>query len=159
MELLVVVGIVMIIAAAALPSISTTISNMHLSSTASSLAGGLQSARYLAISTGCPVQITVSAQTYKAAAPTVSGTPPACSTTYPYPVYPTGGNPIIQYASSDVSCTTPQTVQFNPNGTVSAATAPGTTPTQTTFSFPLAQLSGTAIKTVNVSGIGYVSIQ
>jgi Tfp pilus assembly protein FimT len=150
----------------AVPIISTTMSNLHLSSAASSLSGAIQSARYQAISGGCPVQIAVSAQTYLVSAETITGTPPACSTTFAASSYGA-----IPYASSEISFTSitvgtgaavaintsnpSASFQLNPSGMVTAA---GTTVPPTSFSLVLSQTKGSGIKTISVSGMGYVKI-
>ncbi len=58
LEMLVVISVVGIMMAISLPIINTTLINMHVASAASSLSGAVQTARYQAISTGCPVQFT-----------------------------------------------------------------------------------------------------
>ena len=159
--MIVVVAISVILVAVAIPIANTTTTNLHLGSTSTSLSSALLSAHYLAISSGCPVQVSVSAQTYQLSGESVTGTPPACSTTYSYVCQGTNYTATacpVTYANSDVSCTNcspAQVVQFNSSGTVTAAA--GTVPTS--FALVIAPSSGTATKTVNISGMGYVKVQ
>jgi hypothetical protein len=177
LELLLVVAIGSLMVAVAVPIINTTMTNLHLGSAATGLSTAVQSARYLAISSGCPVQMTVSAHTYQEFAPATSGTPPACNITpYPYPALPVPYNQPITFASSEISVTSaslvsvsgtvlssltiPASLQFNPNGTVTATYAPGSAqPAPSNFSIVLSPSNGTARKTLFVSGVGNVKVQ
>jgi type II secretory pathway pseudopilin PulG len=156
LELVMVLAIAMILLKISLPVINTSLHNMHLNSAASSLAGAIQSARYQAISTGCPININVSATpvngmlTYQVATEPISGTPPACGASFV-----NGG--LIPYSSSDISvssATPSATLQLNPSGTV--GTVGVSTPTN--FTIALAQLNGAETKLVTVSGVGNVKI-
>jgi Tfp pilus assembly protein FimT len=153
-ELLIVVAIATVLTAGAIPIVSTTMSNMHLGSAASSLSGAIQSARYQAIATGCPIQIAVSSGTYQLSNEPVivTGTPPvpACSTTYSS----LGG--AVPYSSPDISLSpdTTQTLQLNPSGTI---TAVGSLAAQN-FTLVLALSNSSATKTVTVSGVGNVKV-
>jgi len=169
LELVLVVAIGTVMTAVGLPMIKNTMSNLHLGSAATSLATVIQSARYLAVSSGCPVQIAVSAQSYQlSAVQLTTATPPACngtaaSPTYSYycgGAYATAACPVT-YASSEISLSpsTTQTLQFNPSGIVSPAgntSVTGFTPQN--YSLTLAQTTGTQTKTVSVSGGGYVKV-
>jgi len=156
-ELLVVVAIAMILAAVSLPVITTTLYNMHLGSAASSLSGAIQSTRYQAISVGCPFTITVNASpanSYQLQTEAVSGTPPACATTYtnlPAPY----ANP-VPFANADVTIAATTTIVLNPSGTVSTVSTP-TIPAYPPISIVLAH--GATTKTVSVSGVGNVQVQ
>jgi Tfp pilus assembly protein FimT len=143
-----VVAVVLVMLKISLPVINTSLSNMYLGSAASSLAGAIQSARFQAISAGCPVQIAVSSTTYQISAESITGSPPACNTTF------ANVGSSIQFASSQISQSPSTTLQLNPSGTVTAVG--GTIPT--TFSLVLSQLKSTQTKTVNVSGMGYVKV-
>lgn len=175
-ELLFVVAVASIVTVSSIPVISTTMTNLHLGSSATSLASALQSARFRAISTGCQVQVAVSAQTYQVSGIQISGTPPSCVSTYSNwcaGVYSTAACP-VPYTTSEISTTSattvastgtvttellPLIVQFNPSGTITTSTTtPATTPPNS-FTFTLAKASGSSTtKTVNVSGAGYVKI-
>lgn len=180
-ELLIVVAIGSLMVVLALPNIINTMSNMHLGSSASSLAGAIQSSRYLAVSSGCSIQLSVSAQTYQVSSPQLTGNPPSCTSTYYYwcaatnPHYSATTPCPVPYTASEISATSASTVksdgtvissltspyilQFNPSGIVSPATPVGTTPVATNFSISLTQLRGSATKAVLVSGVGNVKIQ
>jgi type IV fimbrial biogenesis protein FimT len=147
-EMAVVVAIACIMLAIALPIITTTLKTMHVTSAASSLSGAIQAARYQAISTGCPVQFTTvpASNSYQLATEAISGTPPACASTYT-----NVGNP-VPFASSDV--TVPSvTFLLNPGGTVTS-TSVVTSPA----SFSMQVLNGNTSKTVTVNGVGNVTI-
>ena len=177
LELAIVVAIGSLMVAIAVPTINTTMTSFHLGSAATGLSSAVLSARYLAISSGCPVQMTVNARTYQEFAPATSGTPPACNTTpYPYPALPFPNNQAITFASSEISVTSaslvsvsgtvlssltiPVSLQFNPNGTVTATYTPGSTqPAPSNFSIVITPSSGTAKKTLFVSGVGNVKVQ
>lgn len=163
-ELALVVTISLTVLGVALPSITTTVTNMYLGSSATSLASGLQSARYQAISTGCPVEVAVSAQTYQVLTQKLNTavSPPQCGATYANvscnAMFSASSNcsatSSITYAGPQISLSpsTTVTLTFNPSGTV---TGPASMPT----SLVLAPPSGTATKTITVSGVGNVSIQ
>ena len=56
LELMIVVAISSVMTVVAIPIINTSISDMYLGSAATSLASEFSSARYQAISSGCPIQ-------------------------------------------------------------------------------------------------------
>jgi prepilin-type N-terminal cleavage/methylation domain-containing protein len=169
-ELMMVVLIAGIITAVSIPYITTTVSNMYLGSAASSLSGEFASARYQAISSGCPVQVTVNSQSYQVAAQCIigstspscpaSGTAQTCSSSFYN--YCGGGYTtsacLTPFAASQISVSTTSptnVIYFNSNGVVSTTTAAlGGVPT--TFTVTLQQLIGGTTKTVKVSGVGYV---
>jgi prepilin-type N-terminal cleavage/methylation domain-containing protein len=152
-ELMVVVAIVLVMLKISMPIINSTMSAMHLGSAASSLAAGIQSARYQAISNGCPMSITASTGSYQLAAESIAGTPPTCTTTF---VNVPGDMGLVQYATSDISLTSGTTTLYlNPNGTVTAIATGGV---PTSFGLVLKPSNGTATKTVNVSGVGNVKV-
>ena len=152
-ELMVVVAIVLVMLKISMPIVNSSMRAMHLGSAASSLAAGIQNARYQAISNGCPMSITVSTGSYQLAAESITGTPPTCTTTF---VNVPGDMGLIQYATSDISLTSGTTTLYlNPNGTVTTV-ATGGVPTN--FSLVLTPANGTATKTVNVSGVGNVKV-
>jgi len=158
-----VVAIGSLMTVVALPIISTTMSNVHLSAAASSLSGAAQSSRYQAISSGCGILLTVSAQSYQLTS--AAGNPPACSAFTPLPTS------LIPYTSTEISLTAVSVnggaavaintsnptaaFQLNPSGMV---TATSTTVPPTNYTFILSQSKGAATKQVNVSGMGYVTV-
>lgn len=180
LEIMIVVSIVLIMLKISLPLINNTMSNLHLGTSSSGLASAIQSARYLAITTGCPVQVTINfarqsgEQTYQLSTEKASGNPPSCGTTY-LNIGAQGldqnGNTIgntapVPFASSDISVTSVNgvvlsssnptaTLQLNPNGVITAA---GTTTPPTTFTLVLSQANGGQTNTVNISGMGYVKV-
>jgi type II secretion system protein H len=166
-EIMVVLAIGSLMVVVALPSIRNTMSNMHLGSAASALSAAVQSARYRAISNGCPVQLAVSAQSYQVLAQTLTATtPPTCSTTFTAQSYVTGGSTVVPYTASEISLSSVNgtainsgnptaTLQFNPSGTVT----PAGSAVPTSYLLVISQTTGSATKTVNVSGVGYVKVQ
>ncbi len=173
LELMIVAAIGSIMVAVSVPSISTAMSNMHLTSASGSLASALQSARYMAISNGCPVQVAVlytrdaktGEQVYQVTEETISAN--TCTTTYvavpnlpastPFAASDVAVTSVVQNGTSTtLSSSYPSaTVQFNANGTV---TAPGTTSPPISFAFVVSQSKGTQTNTINVSGVGYVKV-
>jgi Tfp pilus assembly protein FimT len=172
LELILVVAISLVMLSIGLPKISTILSNMHLGSSANALASAIQSARFQAISTGCPVQLAVlyarqsGQQEYQLSAEVLTtSTPPTCAATYTSETsFNVAGGP-TPFTTSDISVTTVNGVAlsssnpsvsmyFNANGTVS--TTAGSAPT--TFLLVLSPSNGGNTKTVNVSGVGYVKV-
>lgn len=166
LELVVVVAVVLIMSAIAVPVINTSMSNLHLSSSATNLAGAIQSARYQAISAGCPVQVAIlyarqsGEQTYQISAENITGTPPACSATY------TNVGSVVPFTTSEITVTSVAgivlnattnpsvAVQLNPSGTVSIVGSAASAP----YLLVLSQAKGGQTNTVNISGVGYVKV-
>ena len=149
-EMVVVCGIATLLAAGSIPMITKTLGSVHLTSASSSLTSAIQTARYQAISTGCQVQMSISATSYQLSTQVISGTPPACGATF------SNLGSAIPYASSDVTLTptTTQVLQFNPNGTLTASG--GTAPQ--VFTLVLSLTNSTATKTITVSGVGNAKV-
>jgi Tfp pilus assembly protein FimT len=160
-ELLVVLAIVGVVLAISLPNITRSISNAHLISAASSLAGAIQGARYQAISTGCPVNIAVATGTYQLSAEQVTGTPPACGTAFVNTggYGTTGSTGPIPYASSEIVLSTNATLQLNPSGTVTLVGNSAPANFSLVLSIGGATTNGAPIKTISVSGVGNVKVQ
>ncbi len=166
-ELVIVLAVACIILAISLPTINRTITNMHLTSSATSLAGVIQSTRYQAISTGCPYEVTITAasrsyQIYTEKVVTSPTAPPVCATTYSYVCASnySGAACAIQFANSDVNVSfnpvsATSTLVLNPSGTIST-TSSITTPS--TFTIVFSPSTGSQTKTVTVSGVGNVRI-
>jgi prepilin-type N-terminal cleavage/methylation domain-containing protein len=153
-EVLVVLAVVLIIASASIPVITTTLASMHLGSAASSLSGAIQAARYQAISVGCPFTITVNASpanSYQLQTEAISGNPPACATTYTN-LAPPFDRP-VSFANADVTIPATTTIVLNPGGTISALATP-TIP----GSFSIVLAHGATTKTVTVTGVGNVKV-
>ncbi len=172
LEIMVVLTIALIMLKISMPIINSSMSNLHLGSSATNLAGAIQSARYQAISTGCPMQVAVlyarqsGQQTYQVSAESITGTPPACSATFvnycqnssltvcPVP-FTTSEITVTSVAGIALSATTPSvSVQLNPSGTVSIVGSAVSAP----YLLVLSQANGGETKTVNVSGVGYVKV-
>jgi len=145
-ELLVVVTIAILVAALALPVARNTIRSYRLNAAASAVAGAIQSTRYQAIMVGCPYKIafTTSTDTYQVQTQNITGTPPACATTYS-----NVGGAIPWATSSEIKISANTTLQFNPNGTVQATTG--------AMAFTVGV--GGMTKVVSVSGVGNVKVK
>jgi prepilin-type N-terminal cleavage/methylation domain-containing protein len=161
-ELMLVVAVAGVIMAMSLPAINRTITSMHLSSSATSIAGVIQSTRYQAIATGCPyeVAITASSGSYQISTEQVvsTSTAPVCSSTYSYVCaskISSTACPVV-FANSDVIINANQTLVLNPGGTISTTT---TITTPSTFTIVFSIANGSQTKTVTVSGVGNVSIK
>jgi type IV fimbrial biogenesis protein FimT len=145
LEMLVSLAIIMIMLAIALPFLYGSRRSYHLSQAATAATGAIEAARYQSIMTGCPYSITFTATstTYQIQTQVLTGTPPACSTNWSN----VGAATPWAY-SSDVSMNPTTTLQFNPNGMVTATT--GTT------TFKLS--NGFTTNTISVSGVGNVKV-
>lgn len=145
LELVVVVAIILVITAMALPFARNAIRAYRLNAAASAVSGVIQSTRYQAIMVGCPytLSFTSGSMTYQLAAQTITGTPPACSTSFS-----NVGSAIPWTTSAEIAIDQDVTLQFNPSGTVSATTG------NMQFNLTL----GTMTKAFTVSGVGNVSI-
>ena len=170
LELMIVVAISSVMTVVAIPIINTSISNMYLGSAATSLASEFSSARYQAISSGCPVQVTVNSQSFQVAGECITGAT-GCPATGTVSTCSGGSNTFynwcagaysatascpITFANSQISVasTGPSNVlYFYPNGSVTTAATGGG---PTIYTVQLAQSSGAATKTVTISGVGYV---
>ena len=146
-ELLMVMAISVVICAFAVPNFQSTMMTYRLGSAASAISGAVQSTRYQAINAGCTYQLalTSGSTTYQVSAQTISGSPPACSSTYS-----NVGSAVPWSTTSNISLNQSVTFTFNPNGTVTSSVS-GTP--QMTIS------TGNYWKQITVSGTGYVTIQ
>jgi prepilin-type N-terminal cleavage/methylation domain-containing protein len=148
-ELLVVVAIIMVISAMAMPRAVNIIRSYRLNAAGSAVAGAIQSTRYQAIMVGCPYQLTFTSGSmkYQAATQTITGTPPACASTYT-----NVGTAIPWTTSAEISLGTSVVLTFNPSGTVTSDQT-GAPPTTMVLS-----VNGMT-KTITVSGVGNVKTQ
>lgn len=144
-ELVVVVAIIMVMTAVAIPMARNTIRSYRLSAATTAVSGAIQSTRYQAIMIGCPYTLTftTSSLNYQLATQSITGTPPACATSYS-----NVGGAIPWSTSKEIAISANTTLQFNPNGTVSATTG------ALTFDLTLAGMK----KSFTVSGVGNVNI-
>jgi Tfp pilus assembly protein FimT len=145
LEVAVVVAITMILAAFSLPWIQNTLTSYHLSSAVVATTGAIQSTRYQAIMNGCPYTISFSTTntSYQVEQEVLSGNPPTCASTFT-----NVGGAIPWATTSDVTLSPSTTLQFSPNGTVTA--------TAGTLTFSLT--NGLTTETITVSGVGNVTV-
>lgn len=144
-----VLGLIMIMGAFAIPTLRSSRRTYHLNQAATTITGAVQAARYRAIQTGCPYTITIpqtdaafSNTTYLLQTQVLSGNPPACAGAYTN-VYPNPGT--IPWATTkDVSLAQAVTLQFNPNGLVQANAG----------TLTLVLSNGLTTNTITVSGVG-----
>ena len=145
LELVVVVAIILVVTAMALPYARNTIRVYRLNAAASAVSGVIQSTRYQAIMVGCPYTLTftTSSMNYQLATQNITGTPPTCATSYS-----NVGSAVPWTTSKEIAIDQNVTLQFNPSGTVTATTG------SLQFNLKL----GTMTKAFTVSGVGNVSI-
>jgi Tfp pilus assembly protein FimT len=146
------VAIMGILCAIALPSMAKTWQSYHLSSATSTIAGAIQSTRYQAVFYGCSYQLAISGTSYQISNEALSGTPPTCASTYTT----VGG--AIPFSQGDVSVSSPVTLTFNANGTVSTSGTSSTNLAVTTIVVGFTVPGQTAQRKITVSGVGYVTI-
>ncbi len=145
LELLAVISIILVITAMALPSARNAMRAYRLNAAASAVSGVIQSTRYQAIMVGCPYRLafTASSSTYQLTTQNITGTPPACATSYS-----NVGGAVPWTTTKEIAIDQDVTLQFNPSGTVSATTG------ASQFNLTL----GTMTKAFTVSGVGNVNI-
>jgi Tfp pilus assembly protein FimT len=144
-ESMIVVAIVLATSAIALPMLNSTRRAYRMSQATANLGGIIEATRYKAIMTGCPFALALDQTTrnYQISTQVLTGTPPACAG-----AMTNVGNPIPWAASSDMSMTPSTTLQFTPNGVVTA----------TTGSLTFTVSNGYTTSTITVSGVGNVKI-
>jgi prepilin-type N-terminal cleavage/methylation domain-containing protein len=144
-ELVVAVAIILLITAMAMPVARNMIRTYRLNAASSSVAGVIQSTRYQAIMVGCPYTLafTKASQNYQMGTQTITGTPPACATTFS-----NVGTAVPWASTKEIAISADTTLQFNPSGTVQANSG------ALTFDLTL----GTMKKSFTVSGVGNVDI-
>lgn len=144
-ELMVVMAVASVIMATSVPSFQNALLSYHLRSATADVGGSIQSTRYQAVMSGCSYTIafTQNSTSYQLATQIQSGTPPACATNFS-----NVGSAIPWSTTGDVTLSPATTLQFSPNGTVTATTG--------TLSFTLS--NGVTTKTITVSGVGNVTI-
>jgi type IV fimbrial biogenesis protein FimT len=144
-ELVLVVAIILLITAMAAPVARNMVRNYRLNAASSSVASAIQASRYQSIMVGCPYTLafTKTSQNYQVATQTITGTPPACATTFS-----NSGSAVPWASTNEIAISADTTLQFNPSGTVQANTG------ALTFDLTL----GTMKKSFTVSGVGNVDI-
>jgi Tfp pilus assembly protein FimT len=162
LEIVVVLAIVGVLVAIALPSFQNTFKSVHLSSATSAVTGAIQSTRFKSVVGGCNYQIVFSQSTttYQLTTQTLSGTPPSCPVTLPFTNV--GSSVSWSGTGDDISLLASTTLQFSPNGIVTLSSG-GSTPCTTGNNMtPVACLilsNGTATtNTIIVSGVGNVTV-
>jgi len=147
-ELLVVMAIVLLVSAMAAPMARNSIRTYRLNAASSALSGAIQSTRYQSIMVGCPytMQLTASSINYQIATQSITGTPPACATTYT-----NVGSAVPWSTSKEISISADVTLTFNPSGTVTSNQS-GAPPTVLTINL------GGMSKALTVSGVGNVAV-
>ena len=140
-EVAMVVGIAMVLAALSLPWVRGTVQNYGLKSAVATATGVIQTTRYQAIMKGCAYEVTFNGTnvTYQVGSELAS----PCATTFT-----NVGSALPVATSGGVTLNTTTTLQFNPNGTVQA--------TQGALNFNLS--NGVSTETITVSGVGDVSV-
>ena len=138
-ELLIVLAIMGILSAIAIPATRSAIATYQLSSAVSSATGAIQATRYQAIMRGYLYQ--VSFDTTQNTFQVLNQVPPATSFSNVGSAVPLSGSPITVSAAT--------TLQFNPNGSVLATTG--------TMNFSISYKGTT--KTLTVSNYGSISVQ
>jgi len=154
LELIVVLAIIGVLFAIAMPSFNTSFSSLHLSSATSAVTGAIQSTRYKAVVAGCNTQIVFSSgtTTYQITAYALSGTPPSCATSYS-----NVGSAIPWAGTGDgISLQTSGTITFQPNGMVSLTGGSASCATNALGCFRLS--NGATTNTINISGAGNVTV-
>ena len=145
LELLISLAIILVMAAIALPFLYGNRRTYHLTQASTAAAGAIEATRYKTIMAGCNYSVTFTAGStnYQVQTQTLTGTPPACSATWS-----NVGAATPWSTSSDVTMTPTSTIQFSPDGTVTA----------TAGSRVLVFSNGFTTNTVSVSGVGNVRI-
>ena len=153
LELMVVVGIVGVMLAIALPSLRTSLKSAHLSAATSAVTGAIQSTRFKSIVSGCNYSHRLFPDQhhlpdYRADS---IGAPPTCAATYS-----NVGSALPWSTSGDVKLLASTTLQFSPNGIVSLSSG-GSSPCARVACLKLS--NGTvATNTIIVSGVGNVTV-
>jgi prepilin-type N-terminal cleavage/methylation domain-containing protein len=143
LELTTALAVGVILAAMAVPAVSSSVQYFRVRAAVSSVTGAIQSTRYRAIFDGCPYNITFSstANTFQVASETaVAGS--SCATSFSN----VGG--AVPFGSTAVALNQNLTLQFKPSGYVQATTG------ATTFTLTY----GSTSKTVTVSNYGNINV-
>jgi prepilin-type N-terminal cleavage/methylation domain-containing protein len=146
LELLVVVAIIGVLAAIAVPMTTNGLKAYRLSAAVDATTGAIQTTRYQAIMHGCPYQLVLTSSTLSYQV--YSEVPPAGTTTC-LTSFAAAGSAIPVARVGDVTINRNFTYTFNPNGIVQEG---GNPPSSFTIT------NGIATKTVTVTGVGNVSV-
>jgi prepilin-type N-terminal cleavage/methylation domain-containing protein len=147
-ETLMVVLVAAVMAAFAIPTLHSVVYQYRLHSAVTSVSYAIQTARYEALDAGYPYQLTLTGTS------SGGGSPVYWSPTYQFANEVTGtstfatvGNS-VPITGSAVSLSTPTTLQFSPNGSVTATTG--------SLSFNLVYNGST--ETITVTNYGRISV-
>ena len=155
LELLVVVSIVGVLLAMAVPSFQNSFKSVHLSSATSAVTGAIQSARYKAVVSGCQYQIAFlqTTTTFQVTGQTLSGSPPSCASTF------TNVGPAISWSGTGngITLLASTTLQFTPAGIVTLVSG-GSTPCTAGVACLKLSNGSTTTSTIIVSGVGNVTV-
>jgi len=148
MELCVVLGIVFIMAAMAIPMVQSTIAFYDLQGAVASVSGTIQSTRYQSISDGVPYRATFrqADNTYQLSqCPDWTPTNPVCT--------PKNVSSLIPFGGDAVQLSADTTIQFSPSGNLTFLK--GASP------FTLSRRVGSSVKakTITVTNYGIVKVQ
>ncbi len=139
-ELLLTLGIASVLLAMGIPSLITAVNNYQLTASANSAGWAVQATRYQAIMHGYPYELTFNTANNTYQVSNDSAWPGTTTFTNVGGAVPISGSPVVFSA--------PTTLQFKPNGTVSAVTG------AMTFTVTYRGLT----RTVTVSNYGSVTI-
>ncbi len=144
-ELMISVSVASILVGIAVPLAKNALAAYDLSAAVAAVSGAIQSTRYQAIAAGCQYTISFypSSTNYQVSGESLSGTPPSCS-----PMFSDVGGPIPWSDSGNITMSDATTLQFSPNGSVTA----------TTGSLVFSITNGAQTETVTVSGVGNVTL-
>lgn len=138
-EMLIVITIALILTAMAIPATTSVVSNYRLSAAVDSATGAIQTTRYQAIMHGYPYQVAFN--TVNNTFQVLSEVPPAATFSNVGVAVPLSG--------SQITLSAPTTLQFKPNGSVSAVVG--------AMNFTISYYGTT--KTLTVSNYGSISVQ
>ncbi|MFZ0213726.1 MAG: GspH/FimT family pseudopilin [Candidatus Acidiferrales bacterium] len=141
MELLIAMAIGLTMTAIAVPIVQSTMRILRLNGAVASASGAISGARYQAIMHGYPYAVAFNKNTTSYQLSNEPGGAPAA--------FVNVGNSIPLSGSSGVLLNASTTLQFNPNGTVTATTG--------AMTFTITYLG--LVKTITVSGVGHVQVQ
>ncbi len=144
-ELMLGLSVASVLVGIAVPVIKNALAAYDLSAAVAAVSGSIQSTRYQAIATGCPYTISFDPSTtdYQVSYEELSGTPPACASTFS-----TLGGAVPWSNGGGITVSAGTTLQFSPNGSVSA----------TTGSLVFSLTNGAQTETITVSGVGNVTV-
>jgi len=144
-ELMLTISVASVLIGITVPLVKNALAAYDLSAAVSAVSGAIQSTRYQAIATGCPyaIEFHPATTTYQVSYEALSGAPPVCAAGFS-----NLGGPIPWSDGGGISLNAATTLQFSPNGSVTA----------TVGSMALSLTNGARTETITVSGVGNVSV-